>query len=69
MFADDTIIYYIIKNHDAINIQESLDRFNTRCHDNLLPVNIDKCNAISLTKKKNILYFLIIKLIILSLIE
>jgi len=53
MFADDTKFYSIINNQDdAINLQENLDRFTTWCSENVLPVNINICNAISFTKKK-----------------
>lgn len=58
MFADDTKLYSIINNqNDAINLQENLDRFSTWCHQHLLPVNINKCNAIYFTKKKYPLVF------------
>jgi hypothetical protein len=58
MFADDTKFYSIINNQDdVIILQENLDRFSTWCHENLLPVNINKCNVISFTKKKYPLVF------------
>lgn len=58
MFAVDTKLYSIINNQDdTINLQENFDRFFSCCHENVLPVNINKCNTISFTKKKYPLVF------------
>jgi len=52
MFADDTKLYSTIKNQDdALNLQANLNKFSIWCEQNKLPINIDKCNAISFTKK------------------
>jgi len=52
MFANDTKFYSTIKNQDdTLNLQANLDKFSFWCQQNNLPVNIDKCSAISFTKK------------------
>jgi hypothetical protein len=58
MFADDTTFYSTIKNQDdALNLQANLNKFSFWCEQNKLPINIDKCNAISFTKKKYSIIF------------
>jgi len=53
MFADDTKFYSTIKNQDdTLNLQANLNKFSFWCEQNKLPININKCNAISFTKKK-----------------
>lgn len=53
MFADDTKFYSTIKNQDgALNLQANLNKFSFWREQNKLPININKCNAISFTKKK-----------------
>jgi len=52
MFADDTKFSSTINNYDdTLNLQANLNKFSFWYEQNKLLVNINKCNAISFTKK------------------
>lgn len=56
LYADDMKIYKIVNDSsDTVLIQDDLDRINTWCRDNLMFLNVSKCNVITFSKKKDII--------------
>ena len=52
LFADDVKIFTEIKNStDCRMLQNKLDRINSWCSENLLPLNIKKCTIMSFSRK------------------
>lgn len=54
LYADDTKIYTIIKSSDdCMKLQADLDRLSCYCSMNELYLNVEKCCAITFTRKRN----------------
>lgn len=62
IYADDMKIYRVISSpHDCISLQRDLDNFGEWCHKSHLELNVDKCQAITYSRKKlvsNRVYYL-----------
>lgn len=58
LYADDLKIYRLVDSvDDCVNLQYCLNRINTWCKDNYLPLNASKCNVMSFGRKSNMYMF------------
>lgn len=54
LYADDLKIYCVINSiDDSHNLQHNLNEIDYWCMNNNLPLNVQKCNVVSYTKKNN----------------
>lgn len=58
LYADDTKIFRIVKNiSDCEKLQDDLNNLVSYCEINNLFLNLDKCNVITFSKKKNVINY------------
>ena len=71
LFADDCKFWRVIrKESDTLNLQKDIDSLTTYCDINRLPINVKKCNFLSVSRKINkLLYDYNIKEIIIKKVQ
>ena len=58
LFVDDFKFWRVIRNEfDTRNLQKDIDLLTTYCDINRLPINVEKCNVLSVSRQRNKLLY------------